>query len=408
MISNKLDSQKSQKLVENNSSSISTPSSLKEEYIFFEKSYSQRKIFEVLHKNEKIFLENYNKKSKSKNSSNILYKCIYCGNAYCNIIRFESHMKMHVSFIYNINDLFIQTGEKPYKCSFCDKTFKEKGNLKVHIRVHTNIRPYHCTFKNICNQSFKTKSQLHDHLLKHTQIKNYNCPECNISFARKSRLKIHMMIHKGLKPFQCNICKKEFREKSNFNFHLKKHHKKSENSKFDIGKNNRNGFNKSNSFSKSEINFKENEIINKGTGDIKDIILLKDQDIIFKNNNLKDSKNIKNNIDNNEIKNLIKDEVLINLSNIFDQLDHDIIFSEKQKKSTDENSYLFNDNTILQKYNIYEKNNIDNSLNSINNEDLCLNNFTNINQFGLMAENNNIEFQIKKKINNDTFSKDFS
>ena len=235
-----------------------------------------------------------------------------------------------------------------------------------------------------------------------------------------------MMIHKGLKPFHCNICKKEFREKSNFNFHLKKHDKKSEKSKFDIGKNNRDCINKNNSFSKNEINFKENEIINKGTEDIKDITLLKDQDIIFKNNNLKHSRNdavnsnsnsnsnkiefniIKNNIDNNEIKNLIKDEDLINLSNIFDQFDHDIICSEKQKKSTDENSYLFNDNTILQKYNIYEKNNIDNSLNSYNNEDLCLNNFTNIYQFGLMTENNNIEFQIKKKINNDTFSLDFS
>jgi len=99
IISNKSDSEKSQKLLENNNSSLSTPSSLKEEYIFFEKSYSQKKIFEVLHKSEKIFVENCNKKSKNRNSSNILYKCIYCGNAYCNIIRFESHMKMHVSFI---------------------------------------------------------------------------------------------------------------------------------------------------------------------------------------------------------------------------------------------------------------------------------------------------------------------
>jgi hypothetical protein len=96
---NKLDSQKSQKLVENNSSSLSTPSSLKEEYIFFEKSYSQRKIFDVIHKSEKIFVENYNKKSKNRNSSNIFYKCKYCGKAYCNIIRFESHMKLHVSYI---------------------------------------------------------------------------------------------------------------------------------------------------------------------------------------------------------------------------------------------------------------------------------------------------------------------
>ena len=162
---------------------------------------------------------------------------------------------------------------------------------------------------------------MHDHLLKHTQIKNYNCPECNVSFARKSRLKIHMMIHKGLKPFQCNICQKKFREKSNYNFHLKKHNKKT-----DIGKNNRNGINKSNSFSKNENDFNENEIINKENEDIKNISFFKDQNLIFKlnNNNLKDSgndivninnqskvKNIKNNIDNYEIKNLLKDEFLI-------------------------------------------------------------------------------------------------
>lgn len=80
-----------------------------------------------------------------------------------------------------------------------------------------------------------------------------------------------MMIHKGLKPFQCNICQKQFREKSNFNFHLKKHYKKSGKSNFDIGKNNRNDINKSNSFSKNEIGFNENEIIQKENEDIKNI-----------------------------------------------------------------------------------------------------------------------------------------
>jgi uncharacterized Zn-finger protein len=263
---------------------------------------------------------------------------------------------------------------------------------------------------------------LRDHILKHTQIKKYNCPECNVSFARKSRLKIHMMIHKGVKPFQCNICQKQFREKSNFNFHMKKHNKKSEKSNFDNEKNNRNDINKSNSFSKNEIGFIENEIINKGNEDIINISFLKNQNIIFKSNinDSKDSgnditninnqtefKNIENNIDNNEIKILVKDEFQANFSNIFNQIDSDFICSDEQKKSTDENSYLFNDNTLHQKYNINEQNNIGNTLNSINNEDLCINHPNNINQLGLMSPNNNIELEIKNKINDDTYLLNF-
>lgn len=94
--SNKIESQNSMK---NNSPFLSNPpSSLKEENIFLENSNSNRKIFTVYHKYKKILVENTDKKTKKRNSTNIFYKCIYCGNEYCNIIRFESHMKMHVSF----------------------------------------------------------------------------------------------------------------------------------------------------------------------------------------------------------------------------------------------------------------------------------------------------------------------
>ena len=96
----------------------------------------------------------------------------------------------------------------------------------MHIRIHTNSRPFLCPYKEICDQSFKTRSQLNDHLLKHTKIKKFTCPVCKISFSRKSRLKIHKMIHKGEMPFQCNICQKKFRERSNLNFHIKKHKNK--------------------------------------------------------------------------------------------------------------------------------------------------------------------------------------
>ena len=61
----------------------------------------KKRVFEVFHKKEIIYI---NQDSVSNNeeskSSPIQYKCIYCGNSYNSINRFETHMKIHVSLIY--------------------------------------------------------------------------------------------------------------------------------------------------------------------------------------------------------------------------------------------------------------------------------------------------------------------
>jgi uncharacterized Zn-finger protein len=68
--------------------------------------------------------------------------------------------------------LFIQTGQRPYKCPFgdCDKSFNEKGNLKTHYRIHTGERPFKCASMG-CKKSFKAHSHLKDHEKTHSRVK---------------------------------------------------------------------------------------------------------------------------------------------------------------------------------------------------------------------------------------------
>ena len=93
------------------------------------------------------------------------FKCTFPG--YNKRYSIESHYQVH---------LINHNGEKPFICKILNKTFNEKGNLKTHLRFHSELRPFKC---------HKTKGHLKDHIeIQHNLIKNYYCEFCNKRIGR--------------------------------------------------------------------------------------------------------------------------------------------------------------------------------------------------------------------------------
>lgn len=98
--------------------------------------------------------------------------------------------------------------KRRYICNFCDKEFLGGNDLRKHIRIHTDERPFECQH---CGQRFRQGGCLKNHIAsQHGTSETFTCYYCNKTFPIKERLRLHMRLHSGEKPYKCKICFKRF------------------------------------------------------------------------------------------------------------------------------------------------------------------------------------------------------
>ncbi|ERL91116.1 gastrula zinc finger protein XlCGF57.1 [Dendroctonus ponderosae] len=114
----------------------------------------------------------------------------------------------------------VHTGEKNYQCEICQKRFPSSNNLNIHLRTHTGVKPYLC---NLCGKSFSNRTGLNFHVRTHSKERPYACDVCGKSFGAQSHLDWHRMIHTGERPFPCDQCDKAFIKKCDLQRHQSVH-----------------------------------------------------------------------------------------------------------------------------------------------------------------------------------------
>jgi len=164
-------------------------------------------------------------------------KCDICGRAYKFHCQLKEHMRVH-------------SDERPFTCDNCGHRFKARATVKAHMYTHLSI-PHQCTCEvcgktfrmrhhleqhlkickservknfccNICDFKTHSRASLRNHLLTHSDARNFSCEECGASFKSKNGLTSHKKFHKGRK-FPCTVCGTELRSKGSLGRHIKQH-----------------------------------------------------------------------------------------------------------------------------------------------------------------------------------------
>ncbi|XP_070776823.1 zinc finger protein 572 [Enoplosus armatus] len=170
--------------------------------------------------------------SSSRSKMTLKHQCPKCLKTFCSPSKLQRHFLIH-------------TGQKPFSCRICWKTFRQKVHLKSHLRTANkcslsavterkkqrfcNGRQTSVELELQCKISVKAVQDLNETEIKSELVVKPEQPLNTSSQCHKSdEQEQQYLTPKDLKPFQCMICNRSFRLEVNLIRHHKIHRNQKE------------------------------------------------------------------------------------------------------------------------------------------------------------------------------------
>ena len=182
-------------------------------------------------------------KAVGRKTTSTQYECSVCHRLLSSNASLKRHYMLH-------------TGERPFKCSLCDKSFTQPHHRLYHELGHwaiaspnqeqsvvssrrpggsvsssasvsssspENERVLKCKY---CDQTFSNLRRLREHLTVHDSNRQIACSVCGMRFLKQAHCTLHMQSHTPSRRLSCPYCRKGFYRSERFEKHIMQHRHK--------------------------------------------------------------------------------------------------------------------------------------------------------------------------------------